>query len=173
MNRFTSAIRRSLELKNWYSALYLSLTLPDVCARLESPDGKTTGDRYAAWFNEYMAQHYRHSVGGNPEPHTFLSGNDCYALRCALLHEGGADITSQRKREALDRFHFTIGGAHCNQFNAILQLDVPTFCEQICSGAERWTINFANKHPELQNRLQELVTIFEGPHSMGGGVFFG
>lgn len=173
MNRFTHAIRESLKSRNWYSAIYLSLTLPDICARLESADGKTNGTRYAAWFEKYMANHYRHAIGGNPIPHIFLSGNDCYALRCALLHEGGADITAQNKREALDKFHFTIVGAHCNQFNAVLQLDVPTFCEQVCSGTELWQTDFANDHPDKQNRLQELVTIFEGPHSMGGGIFFG
>jgi hypothetical protein len=172
MNRFTHAIRESLKTRNWYAALYQSLTLPDICGRLESADGKANGARYAAWFEKYMAHHYRHAIGGNPIPHTFLGGSDCYALRCALLHEGSGDITSQRKREVLDKFHFTtVVKAHCNQFHTFLQLDVSTFCEQVCCGTEQWATDFANDHPDKQNRLQELVTISEGPFSMGGFVF--
>lgn len=48
MDRFTSAVRQSLENKNWYAALYLSLTLPDICARLESDDGKTNRVKFVA-----------------------------------------------------------------------------------------------------------------------------
>jgi hypothetical protein len=173
MDRFTDAIRKSLEAKNWYSALYLSLTIPDICARLESEDGKTNGQKYAAWFERYMADNYRHAIGSDPNPHTFLSGNDCYALRCALLHEGASDITTQRCREAVDKFHFTVVGSHCNQFDSILQLDVPTFCNEICDSTEKWFLEFKKDHPEKQNRLQELLTIYEGPHCMGGGVYFG
>ena len=34
-------------------------------------------------------------------PHVFLHGEDCYALRCAVLHEGADDIVTQRARVAL------------------------------------------------------------------------
>jgi hypothetical protein len=173
MDRFTTAIRQSLENKNWYAALYLSLTLPDICARLEADNGKTSGPKFVAWFDQYLADKYRHRIGGSPVPHVFLSGNDCYALRCSMLHEGGADITTQRCREVLERFHFTVVGAHCNQFNSILQLDVPTFCKDVCSAAERWYSDFKQNHTDKQVRLAELVTVHVGAHGMGNGIHFG
>ncbi len=173
MKRFTNAIRESLKTKNWYSAIYLSLTLPDICARLESPNGKTSGKKYAAWFDKYMAHHYRFKVGINQDQVILLSGNDCYALRCALLHEGGVDITTQKIRESLEKFHFTTTTVHGNRINTTLQLDVPTFCTQICSGAEQWQDDFTKHHPDKQYRMKELVTVFEGPHSMDGYVYFG
>jgi hypothetical protein len=52
MDRFTTAIRQSVENKNWYAALYLSLTLPDICARLESDNGKTNRAKFVAWFDQ-------------------------------------------------------------------------------------------------------------------------
>jgi hypothetical protein len=173
MHRFTKAIKKSLEVNNWYSALYLALTMPDICARLESENGKTNGQKYASWFDKYMLHKYQMDGSANCAPHIFLSGNDCYALRCAILHEGAADITMQRCREALDRFHFTVVGSHCNQFDSVLQLDVPVFCNDICESIENWFIDFSRDHPEKQNRLLELLTIHVGPHTMDGMVSFG
>ena len=172
MKRFTNSIRLSIETKNWYSALYLALTMPDICARLESPDGKTNGPRFVSWFDRYMLTNYRVQIGRDPQPHTFLSGNDCYALRCAMLHEGTSDITTQRCREALGQFHFTIGSAHCNQINSILQIDVPTFCREICSATEQWLIDFQSNHPDKVHRLAELLTIHTGPSSIGNLIAF-
>ena len=173
MDRFATAIKKSLEVNNWYSALYLALTMPDICARLESENGKTSGQKYASWFDRYMLHKYQSNMGANRAPHIFLSGNDCYALRCAILHEGAADITMQRCREALDRFHFTVVGSHCNQFHSVLQLDVPVFCSDICESIESWLIDFSRDHPDKQNRLLELLTIHVGTHTMDGIVSFG
>ena len=172
MDRFTSAIRQSLENKNWYAALYLSLTLPDICARLESDNGKSSRAKYTAWFDEYLADRYRHQIGPNLTPHVFISGNDCYALRCAMLHEGGADITTQQCREVLEKFHFTVVGDHCNQFNSVLQLDVPTFCNDVCEAVKHWNSNFIVNHPDKQARLKELVTVHVGSHDMMPGLRF-
>ncbi|MDP3028486.1 MAG: hypothetical protein Q8O04_03150 [Deltaproteobacteria bacterium] len=173
MERFTSAIKKSLETENWYSALYLSLTLPDICARLESDDGKTNRTKYITWFDKYLAKYYQHKIGGSKELHVFISGNDCYALRCALLHEGGTDITTQICRETLEKFHFTVVGAHCNQINNVLQLDVPSFCKDVCNSIDSWYEDFKTNHSDKIDRLNELITVHVGPHNMGNGVRFG
>jgi len=85
MNRFTNSIEKSLENENWYAALSLALTLPDICANVSSP---ATGSkvRYVSWFNQYMLSKYTRQVGADKSEHVFLCGEDCYALRCALLH---------------------------------------------------------------------------------------
>jgi len=173
MERFTSAIRKSLESQNWYAALYMSITLPDICARLESDDGKTNADRYIGWYDKYLADRYRHEVGADRELHVFLSGADCYALRCAILHEGSTDITTQRRRDVLDRFHFTVVGSHCNQINSVLQLDVPVFCNDVCMAAERWAGDFRTNHQDKLNRLDQIVRVYVGSHTMPEGVSFG
>ena len=153
MERFTSAIRNSLKSKNWYAALYMSMTLPDICARLESDDGKTNGSRYIGWYDKYLADMYQHEIGADRKLHVFLSGADCYALRCALLHEGSSDITTQRCRDVLERFHFTVVGSHCNQIKSVLQLEVPRFCDDVCVAAKRWAEDFRINHPDKLNRL--------------------
>lgn len=174
MERFTTAIREAIANQNWYAALYLSLSLPDICARLEAKNGKTNRDKFIAWFDKYLADRYQHQIGANLGLHVFLSGKDCYALRCAMLHEGGSDITTQQCREALDRFHFTVSvGAHCNQINNILQLDVFTFCNDVCQSVESWYEDFQHNHKDKLYRMGELVEVHVGSHNMGGGIHFG
>lgn len=170
MNRFTESIEESIKNKNWYSALYLALTLPDICARLESENGKTNKAKYIMWYDKYMLGKYTLQVGGRKEPTVFLSGPDCYALRCSALHEGGADITTQHCREVLEKIHFTDIGSHCNRVMNILQLDIATFCKDICNSVEEWEVQFKNTHKDKLDRLDTLLKVYVGPHSIENGM---
>jgi hypothetical protein len=78
MKRFTDAIAKALADKNWLAAVALSLTMPDICGRMEHPkDGSEK--RYKAWWDKYMLAHYQRADGS-----TCLSSADAYALRCAF-----------------------------------------------------------------------------------------
>jgi hypothetical protein len=70
-----------------------------------------------------------------------LNGKDCYSLRCSILHEGSDDISTQQKRDILDKFYLTTkGGGHLNMFSncvvgdprydnkEFIQLQVDVFC---------------------------------------------
>ena len=118
----------------------VALALPDICAKLENPAEKGTQKRYVDWFNRFLAAPYEKVVGG--QPHTFLSGVDLYALRCAYLHEGNFDISAQRAREILKSYVFvsTPPGivVHRNHINNVLQLQVDILCEEVCVAVEAW-----------------------------------
>jgi hypothetical protein len=101
MNHLTSSIRKSIATKNWYSAIAISLSLPDISSKI-TYGTKSSGKKYVKWFVEYVGHFYRTNYSknqlemakkygaGNYEgmlKGTRLSGNDCYALRCAYLHE--------------------------------------------------------------------------------------
>ena len=102
MERFINAIEQSVTTENWYSAISLALTMPDICGWLESP-GEDSKKRYVAWFDRYLQDQYRvdpwiveNSYGMPPEEQVFLSGNDCYDLSCAYIHEGSDEILRQK-----------------------------------------------------------------------------
>ncbi|MBS0374918.1 MAG: hypothetical protein JSR73_10065 [Proteobacteria bacterium] len=168
-----ASIRGSIQTRNWYTALALTLAMPDICAALESSDGKTNGNRYIAWWNTWMGPHYRDRPNFPVPNHVFLGGNDAYALRCAMLHEGSENISTQRKREVLDKFHFRVDGFHCIRVNRILQLSVPTYCEQTCGVVQQWLESFRANEPESDARLRNMLTIHEGSSSPMPGVVFG
>src|SRR5713226_4507778 len=77
MDILTDEIKKALLNKVWYAALILALTLPDVCAALESPDGVSTPDRYKAWYAKWLKRKY-----------DMISADDLYFLRCGVAHQG-------------------------------------------------------------------------------------
>ena len=48
MQKIIDSVYSSLKNENLYAALFVSLTLPDICSALKH--GKTSGQKYADWF---------------------------------------------------------------------------------------------------------------------------
>ena len=110
----------------------------------------------------------------------FLSGEDCYAFRCSLLHEGKDDITGQPARKILERFVFMTDGPHCNyssgnyvngkRVETFLQLRVDRFCSDICVSAEQW-LKDVSKDKTMLEKLNNTIKIYE-PGFVKGGIKF-
>jgi len=150
--------------KNWYSALVLSLILPDVCSKLEG-NNKKSSERYPEWFNTYFNKKYN----------GFLFGKDCYALRCSFFHEGSSNIENQHAKDVLDRFVFVANGPHCNRFSNChfgnpkydgkncLQLSVNNFCQDMVEATNQWLSDST-----VNKSLSEMLEIHENGFSVGG-----
>ena len=95
----------------------------------------------------------------------FLEGSDCYALRCADLHQGELEITSQRARQVLERFHFTKPRPgmliHDNLVSSsggvqkALQLQIDQFCLDISEGVTKW-LRDVESDASIQSRMDAL-----------------
>jgi len=137
----------------------VALTLPDIAAKIDSPKAKS-GPRYAAWVETYLTPKYYRPAGHVTPEHTFLSGDDCYALRCAFLHEGGDETAHHPASKTLERFQFLGGGfIHCNQADKKLQLEVGAFCRDICAAVETWLTSIPTTDRARLDRLKNLATI--------------
>lgn len=169
MQDIVDSIRNALLQKNWYAALFVTLTLPDICVALEY--GKTSREKYSEWFE-----------GNLPQYKGFLSGDDCYALRCATLHEGKDNISQQRIRDVLDHFIFSISSNHKNLFKDIvinsgskesfLQLNVARFCTEMCDAVSQWIVSMQN-NKNITNRVNESIVIREPGYVYKGVIKFG
>ncbi|MBI4087154.1 hypothetical protein HY416_04220 [Candidatus Kaiserbacteria bacterium] len=168
MENIIDSISKAIRDKNWYSALAVSLMIPDICTALEHE--RTNGGRYADWFQENLIQY-----------DGFLSGNDCYALRCSLLHEARDDITTQRCRDVLERYLFTTSGLHLGLFTenylngeripSILVLNVQHFCEDVCAAATKW-LEANKRDAQIQTRLGQTIKIYRPGESYKGVIGF-
>ena len=163
MQHSIAAVRKASSDENPHAALTLALTLPDVCASLESSDGRTTGAKYAAWWDTYLLPTYTIQIGSPPVEHVFLTGGDCYALRCAVLHQGLDDVSEQNARQVLEKFHFVQPRnsnvvIHRNQAGLALNLQVDIFCEEICQGVEAWLCAIGARQDVL-DRIEALMKI--------------
>jgi hypothetical protein len=169
MNQFTNSISRALADKNWNAALFITLSLPDICSRLESDDNRTNGKKYAAWFDKYMKATY--TIDMPSGEHTFMSGDDCYVLRCSMLHQGFSDVSHQAKKGVLDKFHFSSLPMHRIQIANTLHLNAAQFCSELMVGVDAWFEDFNREHPDKLFKLNEMLYVHENDYSVGGVSF--
>ncbi|WP_237154456.1 hypothetical protein [Oryzibacter oryziterrae] len=170
MLRFTSAIERSLLTENWYSALAMSLLLPDICGKIDNPSLSST-KRYVRWYEHWLQPLY--TVGGGD---VMLSGADCYALRCSLMHEGSGNVEKQPVAERVGKFVFCKPARgliiHCNSIDDILQLQVDIFANDMCAAVKAWHVSAA-QDPIRKAAMTELLPIHDPREGIPGLVSFG
>lgn len=75
MNHLLDAVEQSLDTKNYFAALAVSLALPDICGWVQAPSA-TSKARYIAWFTKYVQYAYTRHASIHMEEHIFLSGSD-------------------------------------------------------------------------------------------------
>lgn len=166
MENLINSIKQSLENRNWYAALTLALTLPDIAGKIEYPSQRSSRFRYCEWFENFILDYYTSEIGPKKKKTTFLSGRDCYALRCTYLHEGNSEITGQSARETLNDFQFvapqenSLIVIHNNRINDKLQLQVDIFCNDIINGINNWVKTNSDDIKKLE-RLNSFLTIYE------------
>ena len=149
MEAILSEIEAALNAGFYYLAITIALSLPDVCSALESPDGTTSGQRYKAWYDAWMARQYPR-----------VTAEDMYSLRCGVIHQGrfGHD------RMQYSRILFTVPNPqqnvfHNNILNDALNLDACIFCRDIMDSVSRW---YAAKQgdPVVQANLPRLLRLY-------------
>lgn len=129
-------INSCLEHNICYAALSLALTLPDICSYLEKPKFKGR-KAYINWVEKYFMNEF-------PMYKDFLSATDFYVLRCAFLHNGSDNVSTQESKDVVDKFKFNWSTSN-NVFHNIkitqngktsLGLDVKIFCLEIIKSVE-------------------------------------
>ena len=168
-------IYSALKSKSYLSALSLSLTLPDICGKIEHPDFKlkdgerNIGKQYATWFNDWVNHYFADHSGwihdGNRAKNPYFSGKMCYSLRCAFLHAGNSDIEEWGSAKDKDcdysyEFELILGGADSYgshwEYNSLndcrqsktktIKVNIEKLCEYICLAAKKY---YENKDPSL------------------------
>ena len=147
MKDLLEQVERGLQSNLYYLSLFAALTIPDICAALSSADGETTGPKYMAWFDKYVAPRYKGTV----------NGQICWFYRCSVLHQG----SSQHPKSPYKRIIFLEPSGnilHNNILNDALNIDVRIFCADIVAGARAWlaenenTETFQANYPKFIHR---------------------
>ncbi|AQS61808.1 hypothetical protein AGRHK599_LOCUS1188 [Rhizobium rhizogenes] len=165
MEDFINAIEDAIRQENWLAALSLSLLMPDICGRIDEPSNKNSGDRYAKWFDAWFKIEKTN--------HT-LAGEDCYALRCAITHEGRANTSDQKAKVAIETYHFVKpptddSDPHITEIMNILYIPVDLFAKAMCEAIKQWLPTKANQ-TEAQKNLRELIRIHEPAATVAAGA---
>ena len=139
---YTNDIRNALKNKCYFSALALSLALPDICGSVEFPN-ESVYERYVGWYDKYVGDS---NIGNAP----CLSGELVYNLRNTFLHQGWPTVLADKVKEEanqLDGFMLVLGdGRKIWSFSCSVQvgpvnyrkimIDVTYLCETLCDCAD-------------------------------------
>ena len=143
-------IKSALNMNLYNCALALALTIPDVCGKVKYPDFSVT-KRYKSWFDEYAKKYFTSIATKLPEEsnveYTWLTSDECYALRCAVLHAGDYKAVNIDLTQIHIHAHKRDGDnySHMIRDNRFADWDVIALCENLCNAAEEYYNSVSNK----------------------------
>ena len=153
------------------AAVALALTLPDICGQVEYPALKKVGERYTKWIDDFVDSKGLYdplfdAVGGFEH----LESQDIYKLRCAFLHSGDQDISSDTidcfnlvrpgglgavEGKASFGYKYRIENQTDGSVKNIAKIDIKYLTEMICDAAEEY---YKTKSPsDFEEHTFELV----------------
>lgn len=138
MDQYIREIKSAVDGEAWMLALTATLALPDICAALQSSDGKTTGKKYKAWVECWLGDKY-----------PTLDADEIYKIRCSLLHQGRTSGVSYSRVIFVAPFNGNV--FHNNVLNDALNLDLPTFCKDVLEAVETWRTKTSDNPTVLKN----------------------
>lgn len=144
----------------FYMAILAALAVPDICAALESPSGRTSGEQYKAWCDQWLLPAY-----------PLLTAADLWAMRCGVVHQG----RSEHPNSQYSRVIFTAPTPnrmtfHNNTVGDALNLDISTFCWDVTQAAVAW-LNAHQGDPAVQANWPRLMRFY--PQGIGEWPFQG
>jgi hypothetical protein len=150
--------------KAYYPALITAVTIPDICAALDS-NGSTKPSKYIKWFEANAAKYFQ----------TLLDGRTAYYLRCSVLHQGRLSLP-QSKHSFDIMFVTENSGMSIHLISIVhkggkefLVLELNKFCQAIYNSAIDWlrlveeSDNFKNNYKKFfKENIQPLPWDEEG-----------
>ncbi|WP_068858327.1 hypothetical protein [Perlucidibaca aquatica] len=167
MRLLIDQLENSLASGNYFLSLFTALTLPDIAGALNAQDGKATGVRYAAWYEQWvrprLAETVQATLSANFPGQVLnvvnpLDGDACYRFRCSLLHQG----STQHPKSPYERIifiepHATSNSFHYCTLNKALCIDLQMFCQEMISGVRLW-LTHAEATPLYQANFAKFAT---------------
>jgi hypothetical protein len=146
MRDYFEQTRAATQVGLYLVCLGAALVIPDMYGAMESADGLARPQRYIGWFDQHVAPRY----GG------FVAGEDCYVLRCSMLHQG----TTQNPKGNFSRFLSTEPGdpltTHNNIMGGALNLDVGRFVNDMVEAALAWVVT-AEQTPNYRANYSRFI----------------
>lgn len=134
-------IKQCLDAGMLQQALTLTLSIPDICGRIEYPDMQEdkNGTRYAKWFDENIDAYNVGESGKDGKHFDCFNGYMCYLLRCRMLHGEPKNIEdvpnrpqSALKKEGFDHIFFEFTDNDASEFFQFVgKRKIALFCKSI------------------------------------------
>lgn len=184
MQHLIESARKAASDKNYYAALMVTLTLPDIAAALsdtprgDNKFGKTSGAKYKSWCDQNLDIFGPAALEGYP-----FTSSDLYALRCALLHQGLSDTTDHG--QSPDRVGLWVLYEGDNAPKSAMgvslasadveikptgrqaHISAQSLIDIVCNGVEKWLDG--NNAPQ-QSRLDQMFRLSDSSQNAPGSI---
>ena len=84
MEEILDQIKGAISCKLYYSALFMTIAIPDICSALQSQNNDSDRKKYKNWFNKYIAKSRPNKYGAPGQ----LTADHLWNIRCSLFHQG-------------------------------------------------------------------------------------
>ena len=176
-------VKKCNECGCYLAALVVALTLPDICGKVLFPEAKT-GERYIKWFDKYIGDNERLTLTelvGMDKELPYTTGEMCYKLRCAILHEGTKEIAKKIK---VTEFVLVFGRSSVLEESSVCEridtgeddkeigrikeiywkINTVFLCDKIVNGVEAFLKeDIKDENEMLKIRLYDIPKIFKKP----------
>lgn len=149
MKELLREARAACDHNMWYSAISLSLILPDICCKVEkglNPIGETSGEDYKKWVKDHVHFEKKDLL------RDFVDDDWLWSLRCRVLHTGSSfDIKMKNSDLLLEVYlpdnkeeqpfyfiHYKSFSKDHNRINHMLMVSAPSLCNCIIDAAEKF-----------------------------------
>jgi hypothetical protein len=137
-------IEKALAANLHYLAIVMAVTLPDICAALESADGRSDTQRYKNWYDANMANYFG-----------ALTGDDLWSLRCGVVHQGRFGLAGAQYARVVFALPGSATFLNCI-FNDAYFYSAEEFCRTAISAVREW-ITKKGEDPIVKANLPNLV----------------
>lgn len=147
VSQFIDSVKHSLDNNNYFAAIMVSLTLPDICSKIEYGNTEGNKKRYEKWIRNY----FLHMLNKEIKNIDYLTPENIYQLRCSMLHEGSNKAKTNLNTLNIDEIipykndvdwdYIAISDTKIlstSEKKTTLFLDVEFFCKQILNSVENW-----------------------------------
>ncbi|MGJ7910466.1 hypothetical protein [Neobacillus sp. LXY-1] len=160
MEDLFNEIERGLDARVYHLSLGIALCIPDICAALQSDDGKTSGKKYKEWYNKYVGDKI------------MMTADDCYYFRCSFLHQG----STQHEKSSYKKVIFVEPSSnvfHNNVINDVLNIDVRIFCKDMIKSGRDWLKDVKDNKNFIRNHESSFKRYPNGlaPYIVGIPVY--
>ncbi len=154
-------VRKAIEYGLYNCALALALTLPDICAFSEYNDVKNKRIPYVNWFDKYAKPFFASEATALPDNKKstifWITGEDCWNLRCAVLHAGNFKC----KDGQVISLHVHSGNTgihnHAIKDEDYLEYELIDLCLNICNAVEKYYTGNKEKVDSVNENVRLLM----------------
>lgn len=147
-------VRSAIQNKLYNCALTLALTLPDICAKVEYGNSMSDkGKKYQQWFDTFAVSKFTLETiklpSNEQKPYTWLTAEECWKLRCAVLHSGNFELNCAKSnlKKLFIHVHERNGKNYEHQWRdgKYADFDLILLCHNLCDVVEEYYNNHPNK----------------------------